>query len=254
MIYRTIGVLVGLVAALVLGAGSALAGDNTPPVTTTASLGSLNSTVCPILNTTDHIADKTKVPVDTDCRPSLRISKTVDDNAPEIGSTITFTVLVANVGPVPAHVIVSDPLPAGLVFDSSMASQGTYDAFTGTWNVGLLALHQSATLTLRAVVVGSNPLQNCATAKAFDRDYAPLVELDLVGGKQYVRSCVTVYPQTPSPSPSPLPSSTPLPTPVPTPVATPPGSNSGGNLGGGSGISAIGLPITGRPFAGLGAV
>src|SRR5262249_58615327 len=52
----------------------------------------------------------------------------------------------------------------GLV--SATPSQGTYDAQSGTWTVGNLALDASASLTLVATVQAAGPLMNSARTTA----------------------------------------------------------------------------------------
>src|SRR5262249_31482223 len=70
---------------------------------------------------------------------NLVVVKTVDNAVPAVGGTVTFTITLTNNGPSTAtNAAVSDLLPAGLVFVSAMASQGTYDSATGVWTVGTL--------------------------------------------------------------------------------------------------------------------
>ncbi|MFN8422407.1 MAG: hypothetical protein U0470_03130 [Anaerolineae bacterium] len=89
----------------------------------------------------------------------LEIEKTVDDNTPFEGDTVTYTVTVTNHGPKDAiQVQVTDLLPAQLTYVSSTASQGTYTPGTGIWAVGAIAFDEmtgvggTATLTIRATV------------------------------------------------------------------------------------------------------
>ncbi len=66
------------------------------------------------------------------------VNTAVDQPAPSVGDTVTFTVTVGNAGPSPATgVVVTDALPAGLTFVEATASQGTYTA--PTWTVGTLS-------------------------------------------------------------------------------------------------------------------
>src|SRR5262249_28037786 len=67
----------------------------------------------------------------------LSPTKTGDNSSPSVSDTITFTITLTNHGPNTAtDVIVSDPLPAGLLFVSATASQGSFDHTTGIWTVG----------------------------------------------------------------------------------------------------------------------
>ena len=84
----------------------------------------------------------------------LSLTKTVNDNAPNVGENVTFTLTVTNNGPDATNNIqVRDILPAELDFVSSTASQGSYNSGSGIWAVGTLANGSSATLN---IVVSAN--------------------------------------------------------------------------------------------------
>ncbi|MGE5430073.1 MAG: SdrD B-like domain-containing protein [Syntrophomonadaceae bacterium] len=83
----------------------------------------------------------------------LEVQKSASKLFLQCGENFTYTVTVKNLGPVAASaVVVTDVEPAGADFASATASQGTYDMGTGIWQVGNLAVGQTATLTLNAVV------------------------------------------------------------------------------------------------------
>jgi uncharacterized repeat protein (TIGR01451 family) len=93
----------------------------------------------------------------------VRITKRADATDINIGSQVTFTIVASNAGPSAATgVRVADTRPAGLLFVSAFATSGSYDAATGTWDVGTLASGADATLTLYAVVVQAGPILNQA--------------------------------------------------------------------------------------------
>jgi uncharacterized repeat protein (TIGR01451 family) len=101
----------------------------------------------------------------------VALQKTVDNATPSVGDSVTFTVTATNRGPNAATgIVVKDALPAGLTLESATASQGTYDATTGTWTVGDLDLSTSATLTVVASVDMPGALVNTATKTAQARD------------------------------------------------------------------------------------
>lgn len=81
----------------------------------------------------------------------LAVTKTVDDASPLLGSNVTYTIVVTNIGPSPASsVLLTDLVPAGLRLTGYSPSQGTYATNTGVWTVGSLSLGAYATLTLNA--------------------------------------------------------------------------------------------------------
>ncbi|MCB9296621.1 MAG: DUF11 domain-containing protein [Lewinellaceae bacterium] len=97
----------------------------------------------------------------------LELEKSVNNAAPQVGSNVTFTVVLTNQGPSAATgVAVTDQLPSGYTYVSSTASQGTYASGTGLWSVGTLAAGQSATLTLTATVNASGSYLNLAQVTA----------------------------------------------------------------------------------------
>ena len=100
-------------------------------------------------------AGQTDLKWDAGLRPiDLELDKTVNNATPQVGSQVTFTVLVRNVAgfSTATGVEVTDVLPAGTTFVSSTATQGAYNSGTGVWTVGTLAGASSATLTLTATV------------------------------------------------------------------------------------------------------
>lgn len=81
----------------------------------------------------------------------LRLTNTVDNVSPNVGSNVTLTVTVSNSGPSSAtNVRVRDSLPTGMTFISSLPSQGTYDSTSGEWSVGTVNNGSSATLQIVA--------------------------------------------------------------------------------------------------------
>ncbi|MEM4195703.1 MAG: DUF11 domain-containing protein, partial [Methanothermobacter sp.] len=87
----------------------------------------------------------------------LVIDKVVNATMVNFTDTVRFTVSVRNDGPdTAAGVVVTDLLPAGLVYLSHSVSQGTYDSVTGAWIVGSLVKDAVATLEVVAGVAVSN--------------------------------------------------------------------------------------------------
>lgn len=97
----------------------------------------------------------------------LSLSNGEDNTSPSVGATVTFTVTLTNNGPLDdTGIIVTDIVPAGLTYLSSVADQGTYDAATGDWTIGSVANGDSATLTLKVTVnTGTATQKITSTAK-----------------------------------------------------------------------------------------
>lgn len=100
----------------------------------------------------------------------IAVLKVVDDNAPNVGDTVTFTITAHNNGPDDATgVEITDALPADLAYLSSTPSQGSYDEATGLWTVGDLAASgagSTATLSISVRVDRAGPLTNTAMRTA----------------------------------------------------------------------------------------
>ena len=78
-----------------------------------------------------------------------------ENSTPSEGDVVTFEIEVTNGGPQEATgVSLTDLLPADLVatVNNGTATQGSYNAVTGLWDVGTLANGASATLTIEGVV------------------------------------------------------------------------------------------------------
>jgi len=107
-------------------------------------------------------------------RADLAIAKDVDNPAPDVATSVTYTVTITNNGPTAAtNIVVTDLLPSGVTYSSASPSQGTYSDSTGQWNVGSLANTASATLDITAVVntgTGGQTITNTATITAADQE------------------------------------------------------------------------------------
>jgi uncharacterized repeat protein (TIGR01451 family) len=101
----------------------------------------------------------------------LAVTKSVDNPTPNVGQTVTFTIAVTNTSTsfTATGVGISDVLPAGLTYQSSTASQGTYTNGTGVWGVGSLNTGTTATLTITATVNAAGTITNTAQLSALDQ-------------------------------------------------------------------------------------
>ena len=121
-------------------------------------------------NPANNDASVTAVPTSV---ADLAVVKTVSNPAPNVGSTITFTLTASNNGPSAATgVTVSDPLPAGYTYVSD-TSGGAYNAGTGAWTIGNLANGATTAIDITVTVNASGSYVNTATASGNETDPTP---------------------------------------------------------------------------------
>jgi uncharacterized repeat protein (TIGR01451 family) len=100
----------------------------------------------------------------------LAVTKTVSDQAPNVGETITYTITLSDIGPDSAtSALVADLLPSGVSFVSATPSQGAYDPATGLWSVGTVNVGSPLTLLIRATVDSPDSQTNTATISSADQ-------------------------------------------------------------------------------------
>jgi len=81
------------------------------------------------------------------------VTKTVNNNHPNIRDAVTYTIGVTNNGPYSADfVLLTDTLPYGVTFSNAVAGQGTFNSTSGVWNVGTLTNGRSAQLTITGTI------------------------------------------------------------------------------------------------------
>ncbi|MEM1093847.1 MAG: T9SS type A sorting domain-containing protein [Bacteroidota bacterium] len=109
-------------------------------------------------------------------RADLSLTKTASAPDVNVGSAVTFTLEVTNSGSADATgVEVTDQLPQGLTFVSANPANA-YDANSGLWTVGNVAINATETLEIVATVTGAGPFVNSAEVTAQDQpdvDSAP---------------------------------------------------------------------------------
>jgi len=104
------------------------------------------------VNDPEPLNDTTTVEL-TVLAADLVLTKTVDEPEPAPGTDIVFRITLRNDGPDPAmSILVRDLLPDGLEYVSNTATQGSYDAGSGLWDVVALFSGESAILDLVATV------------------------------------------------------------------------------------------------------
>ena len=97
----------------------------------------------------------------------------MNDPVPTEETTIVYAVSVANDGPDGATGIeVTDVLPAGVTFTSSMATAGSYNDGTGAWTMGSIAAAAAETLLITVTVdagTAGTTIVNAAAVTASDQ-------------------------------------------------------------------------------------
>ena len=93
------------------------------------------------------------VPRNGETYADLEVTKSVDDDTPDVGQQITYIITLTNNGPdVTGNIMVEDLLPSGLQLISYDVYSGTYSSTTGKWTVLSLGVSASTTLTMIAEV------------------------------------------------------------------------------------------------------
>lgn len=143
--------------------GTVNAGSGGSFVTNQARISQMNR---PDTNSADNVASAVFEVQAVDLAVAMDSDKTA--MAEEEG--ILFTIAVTNLGPYAASGIeIVDVLPAGFLFVSATASQGTYAAGTGVWIVGALSSGGGGSLEIAATAAtgsGGQYLTNSALVRA----------------------------------------------------------------------------------------
>ena len=105
----------------------------------------------------------------------LDIDKIVSDNAPIVGSTVTYTLTATNIGPSNAtNVVVTDDLPSGVTYVSDNGGSATSESGgTVTWTIGTLAVNANPTLTIDVTVDAAGAITNEASVSGDQADTDP---------------------------------------------------------------------------------
>lgn len=105
----------------------------------------------------------------------VKVQKEINKTEVNIGEEVEFTLTATNLGPYDGKgVKVTDKLPSGYTFINATPSVGTFDEKTGVWTIGnLQAIHQTATLKVKALVNAFGDYTNKATITSNDPDPDP---------------------------------------------------------------------------------
>ncbi len=100
----------------------------------------------------------------------LAIDKSVNKSESFIGDTVVFTIAVTNSGPYAAtNVGITDVLPAGYEFVSSITTSGSYDPSSSIWTIPSIEVGQSVSLDLTVIVTSINDYNNIASLSFVDQ-------------------------------------------------------------------------------------
>jgi len=101
----------------------------------------------------------------------LEVEKTINNEKPNIGDAVIFTVKFTNNGPDPAtNVQGMDLLPSGYDFLYASTSHGSYNSSTGIWTIGSIAKSDSAQLQILAKVEANGDYVNTASVLGADQN------------------------------------------------------------------------------------
>ncbi|WP_213471132.1 DUF11 domain-containing protein [Paenibacillus dendritiformis] len=101
--------------------------------------------------------------------PSLLLEKSAFPDTVTVGEEIVYTIVVSNDGDSPLeNTVLTDPLPAGVIFQSVQTTQGTasFAAGTVTVDIGTIPVGQSVTVNITVLAASVGLISNTASAQA----------------------------------------------------------------------------------------
>lgn len=179
------GLGVGQSAVLTITAEVAACSQNQAPITNTAII---QASEPGDPDSADNVAEASIIPCTE--AADLAVSKTVNKATPFDGESITYTIVVTNLGPEPATgVRLTDTLPFSLTFGPTILSQGlhTQTARDLRWYIGGLGPNEAATLTLTATVeIGAMGYTLANAARVAASSFDPNLNNNTAGVSIYV--------------------------------------------------------------------
>ncbi|WP_181304683.1 T9SS type A sorting domain-containing protein [Rufibacter sp. XAAS-G3-1] len=172
------------VGTLAVGASKTLTITAKPLVT-----GNITTTAAQSHTEADNVPANNSMSTTITVQPSadIAVSNTVSKTSLYNGELVTYTITALNLGPDAANgVTVTDKLPAGLTLSTTPSG---YNAATGLWTVGTLAVNETKTLTLTARASQLGNITTTATSGSRANN-----ELDLNDNNNTASNTITVTP------------------------------------------------------------
>jgi uncharacterized repeat protein (TIGR01451 family) len=147
-------------------------------VVTPTAAGTITNTTSVTASETDPVPANNSAGATTTVSPvaNLSVSKTDSADPILVGSNLTYTIIVTNLGPSTAtSVTVSDPLPAGVTFVTNTTSQGTASEAGGvvTATLGTLTNGGVATLSVVVTPTAAGAITNTTSVTSSETDPVP---------------------------------------------------------------------------------
>ncbi|MFQ3213864.1 MAG: gliding motility-associated-like protein, partial [Marivirga sp.] len=119
----------------------------------------------------DSIPDYLDPINDVTSKADLAISMVVSVGPYLLDQSVTYTVIVTNIGPdIATDVLVTDRLATSFGFSSAETSRGIYNELNGSWPLGELAVGRTDTLSLSLQLVEKGLIENTASVEGNELD------------------------------------------------------------------------------------
>ncbi|MBC3541806.1 T9SS type A sorting domain-containing protein [Rufibacter sediminis] len=154
------------------------------------TLGTISTTATQTHTEVDNVASNNSATasITVQAAADIEVKNVTPKTSYNFGDLVTFTVTAKNLGPNAATgVVVTDKLPAGLTLEGT--APAGYDATTGNWTVGALAVNETKTLTLTARATTQGSITTTATLGSRTG-----FELDENAGNNTASTTITVSP------------------------------------------------------------
>jgi uncharacterized repeat protein (TIGR01451 family)/gliding motility-associated-like protein len=137
-------------------------------------------------DTTNNTSTTTTTPVEPAPKADLEVLKTIDVSNPVVGTDVTITVSVSNLGPDNATgVNVTEQIPAGYGIKNITVSTGSFDITNSNiWLIGNLNVGESATMSIVAEILAQGPYTT--TSQVTGNEFDPILANNYAALTPYV--------------------------------------------------------------------